>query len=84
MPRNSRTNEVQKMSSLQNKRSGHLARVTGTHNTVADFLYKNNASISLMEISKLESAKDFCVEQEEKVKALDQEISDSLSGEDER
>ena len=72
MPRNSRANEVQKISTLQNKRSGHLARVTGTHNTEADFLTKNIASISLMEFSKLESAKDICVEQEEQIKALNQ------------
>ena len=83
MPRDSGINEsVQKMSTLQNKRSGHLARVTRTHNTVADILSKNIANISLMEISKLESAKDICAEQEEKIKALDQEILDSLAGEE--
>ena len=83
MPRDSGINEsVQKMSTLQNKRSGNLARVTRTHNTVADILSKNIANISLMEISKLESAKDICAEQEEKIKALDQEILDSLAGEE--
>ena len=35
-----------------------------------------------MEISKLEAAKDICVEQEEKIKALDHEILNSLAEDD--
>ena len=70
------------LQSKKNARSGHISIMTRTQHSIEEILAKNIAAISEDDIASLESARDICITHEEKIKAFDQEILDSLADEE--